>query len=85
MCILFILYIGQEVGFANWISSYAVMENVGTLQQASYASSIFWITNTVFKIILLSVKSKVSVILQTLMTGMICVSVINYAAAIGGY
>lgn len=61
------------------------MEGVGSLKQASYASSIFWITNTVFKIILLSVKSKVSIILKILMMGMISVSVINYTAAIGGY
>jgi fucose permease len=32
------LYIGQEVGYGSWVSSFAVMEKVADLQQAAYAS-----------------------------------------------
>ena len=57
ICVIYLLYIGQEVGFGSWVSSYAVMEGVADAKQATYASSVFWTTNTIFRIILLFVTA----------------------------
>lgn len=30
ICVIYLLYIGQEVGFGSWVSSYAVMEGIAS-------------------------------------------------------
>ncbi len=82
---MYILYIGQEVGYGSWVSSYAVMENVATLSGAAFASETFWVTNTVFRIILLYVTIKVSLRLKYLMLGMVVGCIINLIAAMSGH
>jgi MFS transporter, FHS family, Na+ dependent glucose transporter 1 len=42
MVILFVLYVGLELGFANWIYTYAVTLNLGTSVTAAYLTSGFW-------------------------------------------
>lgn len=61
------------------------MEKVATLQQAAIASEVFWVTNTVFRIILIYVTIRVSLRLKILMIGMIVGSTINFIAAMTGY
>ncbi len=51
LCVIFWTYIGIELGFGNWISSYAVLENVASKEEALKYNSIFWIAMTVFRII----------------------------------
>lgn len=38
ICVMYILYIGQEVGYGSWVSSFAVMAKVADLEEAAYAS-----------------------------------------------
>lgn len=39
---LFLLYVGLELGFGNWIYTYAITLNLGTEVTAAYLTSIFW-------------------------------------------
>lgn len=59
-CVLYLFYIGEEVGFGSWIPTYAVVEKLTTPEGASVLGSMFWISNTLFRIILLYVKGKIS-------------------------
>ena len=85
ICLLYLLYIGQEVGFGSWVSSYAVMEGVANAEEAALASSIFWTTNTVFRVVLLYITYKISVRLKILMLGMIIGCTINMGADLTGH
>ena len=85
VCILFLLYIGQEVGYGSWVSSYAVMTGVSTVREATFAGSLFWVTNTAFRIILIYVTIKVSLRLRILMVGMILGCIANFIAATSGH
>jgi FHS family Na+ dependent glucose MFS transporter 1 len=38
----FFLYVGAEVGFANWLYTYAVTVNLATTVTAAYLTSAFW-------------------------------------------
>lgn len=38
----FILYVGAEVGFSNWIYTYAITLNLATTITAAYLTSAFW-------------------------------------------
>jgi MFS transporter, FHS family, Na+ dependent glucose transporter 1 len=40
--ILFILYVGLELGFANWIYTYALTLELETIITAAYLTSAFW-------------------------------------------
>lgn len=40
--ILFILYVGLELGFGNWIYTYALTLELGTTITAAYLTSAFW-------------------------------------------
>jgi len=39
---LFLLYVGLELGFGNWIYTYALSLNLGTTVTAAYLTSAFW-------------------------------------------
>lgn len=84
-CFLFLLYIGQEVGYGSWVSSYAVMTGVSTVREATFAGSLFWVTNTAFRVILIYVTIKVSLRLRILMIGMMLGCAINLIAALTGH
>lgn len=38
----FVLYVGAEVGFSNWIYTYAITLNLATAVTAAYLTSAFW-------------------------------------------
>jgi FHS family Na+ dependent glucose MFS transporter 1 len=40
--LMFMLYVGLELGFGNWIYTYAITLNLGTQVTAAYLTSIFW-------------------------------------------
>lgn len=40
--ILFLLYVGLELGFGNWIYTYALTLKLGTTVTAAYLTSAFW-------------------------------------------
>jgi|JI10StandDraft_1071094.scaffolds.fasta_scaffold1123670_1 uncharacterized YccA/Bax inhibitor family protein len=61
------------------------MEEVANPTQAAYASEVFWVTNTAFRIILLSVTIEVSLRLKYLLIGMIGGCLINLIAAMSGH
>ena len=42
MVILFVLYVGLELGFANWIYTYALTLDLGTVVTSAYLTSGFW-------------------------------------------
>jgi fucose permease len=40
--LLFLFYVGLELGFGNWIYTYALTLNLGTTVTAAYLTSLFW-------------------------------------------
>lgn len=40
--LLFFLYVGQELGFGNWIYTYALTLGLGTTVTSAYLTSAFW-------------------------------------------
>lgn len=40
--LLFLLYVGLELGFANWVYTYALTLGLGTTITAAYLTSAFW-------------------------------------------
>jgi FHS family Na+ dependent glucose MFS transporter 1 len=40
--ILFLLYVGLELGFGNWVYTYAITLDLGTEVTAAYLTSAFW-------------------------------------------
>ena len=40
--ILFLFYVGLELGFGNWVYTYAITINLGTDVTAAYLTSAFW-------------------------------------------
>lgn len=40
--LLFLLYVGLELGFGNWIYTYALTLGLGTTITAAYLTSVFW-------------------------------------------
>jgi len=42
MVLCFVLYVGAEVGYGNWIYTYAFKLNLGTNSEANYLTSAFW-------------------------------------------
>jgi FHS family Na+ dependent glucose MFS transporter 1 len=42
LALMLFLYVGSEVGFGDWISSYAINYNLGNPANAAYLTSAFW-------------------------------------------
>lgn len=78
---MFFIYIGQEVTYGGWISSYAVLEHVATKEGATVYSSLFWTFMTLFRFILAfimvkpSKKLKALIYLQLITTAVVIVMV----------
>jgi FHS family Na+ dependent glucose MFS transporter 1 len=52
LCVLmFFLYVGLELGFGNWIYTYALTLGLGTAITAAYLNSAFWGTFTVGRLL----------------------------------
>ena len=68
---MFFIYIGEEVAFGGWISSYSVLNSVTTKQGATVFSSLFWGFMTIFRFFFAFVKGKASKKLKMLIFGQI--------------
>jgi len=60
MVLCFVLYVGAEAGYGNWIYTYAFKLNLGTEITANYLTSAFWGCFTVGRLfgILISTRAK---------------------------
>ncbi len=58
--VAFFLYVGAEVGFANWIYTYAVTLNLATTITAAYLTSAFWGSFTVGRLLGVWISTRVS-------------------------
>lgn len=47
----FFVYVGMEVSYGGWISTYTTVTGVGTKEQAAYSSSIFWATISIGRVL----------------------------------
>lgn len=56
MCPIFMLAVGLEAIYGGWISSFAVLHNYADKQNATMFSSLFWVSITVFRFILVHAK-----------------------------
>ncbi len=72
---MFFIYIGEEVAFGGWISSYSVLNGVTTKQGATMFSSLFWGFMTIFRFLFAFVKEKASKKLKILILGQIGLTV----------
>lgn len=61
----FLLYVGAEVGFGNWIYTYALTLELGTTITSAYLTSAFWGTFTVGRLlgVWISTRTRASTIL----------------------
>jgi len=51
LALAFLLYVGAEVGFGNWIYTYALTLGLGTAITSAYLTSAFWGTFTVGRLL----------------------------------
>lgn len=51
LAIMLFLYVGSEVGFGGWISSYAVAFELGNPANAAYLTSVFWGSLTIGRLL----------------------------------
>ncbi len=72
---MFFIYIGEEVAFGGWISSYSVLNHVSTKEHATLFSSLFWGFMTLFRFVFAFVKEKASKKLMFLIAGQIVLAV----------
>lgn len=56
----FLLYVGAEVGFANWIYTYAVTVNLATTITAAYLTSAFWGSFTIGRLLGVWISTRVN-------------------------
>jgi fucose permease len=79
---LFFFYIAEEVGYANWIPTYAVKAGVAGPDEASALASYFWITNTIARLVLLylqgSVTDRLRMLLKALLISTIIVLILQW-------
>jgi fucose permease len=82
LCFLLFLYIAEEVGYAGWIPTYAFKAQVADEKAASALASIFWIVNTIARLVLLYMKGTVAerlmLLLQLLVGSTFLVLVIQW-------
>jgi FHS family Na+ dependent glucose MFS transporter 1 len=56
----FFLYVGAEVGFANWIYTYAITVNLATTITAAYLTSAFWGLFTIGRLLGVWISTRVN-------------------------
>ena len=84
--LLFFCYIAEEVGYAAWIPTYAFKAGIATPDQASSLASIFWIVNTIARLMLLYWEGPVQYRLRVLLRLLIaCTLMIVVLQALGFY
>ena len=77
MMAIFYVYLGQETGFAGWISSYVVILNLDTERGAARFPAIFWVTITMLRFVFAGIPGKSS----TKLKGLIFLQIICYFIA----
>lgn len=65
----FLIYVGLEVGYGGWISTYGTMSGYMTKSEAAYGSSVFWLSISVGRVLGVPMASRypTNVQLKTLM------------------
>jgi FHS family Na+ dependent glucose MFS transporter 1 len=59
MVLCFILYVGAEVGYGNWIYTYAFKLGLGSGVEAAYLTSAFWGSFTLGRLIAIWISTRV--------------------------
>lgn len=57
--LLFLLYVGLELGFGNWIYTYALTLGLGTTITAAYLTSAFWGSFTFGRLLAIWISTKI--------------------------
>ena len=60
MVLCFLLYVGAEVGFGNWVYTYALQLNLGTEVTSAYLTSGFWGAFTLGRLLAIWISTRVS-------------------------
>ena len=60
MVLCFLLYVGAEVGFGNWVYTYALQLNLGTKVTSAYLTSGFWGAFTLGRLLAIWISTRVS-------------------------
>jgi MFS transporter, FHS family, Na+ dependent glucose transporter 1 len=60
LTLVFVLYVGAEVGFSGWVYSYALAEQYGNLASAAYLTAAFWGALTVGRLLAIPIAARVS-------------------------
>ena len=58
MILCFLLYVGAEVGFGNWIYTYALQLGLGTEITAAYLTSAFWGSFTLGRLLAIPISTR---------------------------
>ena len=58
LVLAFLLYVGAEVGFGNWIYTYAITVGLGTDITAAYLTSAFWGTFTLGRLLGIGISTR---------------------------
>jgi FHS family Na+ dependent glucose MFS transporter 1 len=56
--LFFFLYVGAEIGYGNWIFTYATALELGTMKSAAYLTSAFWGSFTIGRLIGIPVAAR---------------------------
>ena len=60
ICIIFYFVVGQESTFGGWVSSYAVIEQYSSKENATFYGTIYWISGTFFRFVFPFISGKTS-------------------------
>ncbi len=89
----FFIYVGAETGFAGWIPSYVLMEEVTTSpSKAAYLSALFWAALTLGRILAVPTAIFVSAtmiiqiqLLFGIVTGILCITLLTYSYSMASF
>ena len=82
---IFFVYMGEETGFAGWVSPYVVMLNLENKEGATKYPAIFWIFMTVFRFVFAGASGSISKRLISLNKFKLFVEVISILLTVMGY
>lgn len=60
LCIMFFFYLGAEVGFGGWISTYATISGSTTKEEAAFCSGVFWVFITLGRMLAIPAATRFS-------------------------
>lgn len=60
LCIMFFFYLGAEVGFGGWISTYATITGASTKEEAAFCSGVFWVFITLGRMLAIPAATRFS-------------------------